>query len=363
MNSKQRVHAALKRQPVDRVPVWMWFHPQTACRLAAELDIPPAALPVALGDDIRQAWVGNNHGMEGIRHERDGEGHTDPWGVRWEKHGAFNQIVHAPLQEATPAELAAYRFPKAHVDELLLQMDPVMRQANEFFVGCDISPCLFEMLTRLRGMENAILDLAEGLPGTDDLLARAEAFAVLLAATACRRCRLDWLWTGDDVGGQNAMIMSPLSWREHIKPRLARIFAVGKAHGLRVAYHSCGAIRPIIPDLIEIGLDVLNPIQANCPGMDPLELKAEFGSRLAFMGGVDTQKLLPTGTPDEVYAATRQLIEAMTADGGGYILAASHTVPPETPSANIFAMYAAAGISRAEIHNRAAAMRAAGRRQ
>jgi len=154
------------------------------------------------------------------------------------------------------------------------------------------------------------------------------------------------------------MIMSPKTWRALVKPHLARTFAVGKAHGLWVAYHCCGALRPIIPDLVEMGLDVLNPVQGNCPGMDPLELKREFGPRLAFMGGVDTQDTLPSGSVYDVRRATTRLLEGMTADGGGYILAASHTIPPETPDANIFALYAVAGITREEIFDRAAAMRA-----
>jgi uroporphyrinogen decarboxylase len=136
---------------------------------------------------------------------------------------------------------------------------------------------------------------------------------------------------------------------------------VGKRHGLYVAFHSCGAIRPIIGDLIDIGVDVLNPIQCNCPGMDPLGLKREFGRDIAFMGGVDTQGVLPNGTVAEVRKATADLLEGMTSDGGGYIFAASHTVPPETPDDNIFAMYDEAGISREEIFDRAAEIRRSSR--
>ena len=155
--------------------------------------------------------------------------------------------------------------------------------------------------------------------------------------------------------------MSPEAWRTLIKPNLRRVFAVGKAKGLWVAYHCCGGLRPIIGDLIEIGMDMLNPVQCNCPGMDPLDLKKEFGESLAFMGGVDTQGVLPSGTVDEVRRATAGLVEGMTADGGGFILAASHTIPPETPDENIFAMYAEAGISREEIFDRAAGIRASRR--
>jgi uroporphyrinogen decarboxylase len=196
------------------------------------------------------------------------------------------------------------------------------------------------------------VELARGL------YAKAGRFGVHLATRACAQFELDWLWTGDDVAGQAGMMMSPQVWRDLIRPLLKDIFDVGKSRGLWVAYHSCGAVRPIIPDLIDIGLDVLNPIQGNCPGMDPLELKKEFGDRLSFMGGVDTQHILPHGSADDVRRATRRLLEGMSADGGGYILAAAHTVPPETPDENIFAMYAEAGVTRQEIEDRAADIRA-----
>jgi uroporphyrinogen decarboxylase len=230
--------------------------------------------------------------------------------------------------------------------------------SQDTFIGCDISPCVYEMYWRLRGMEEALLDMAMAPDFADTMLARCADFAVELGEQACQRFPLDWLWTGDDVASQQGMIMSPDTWRRLIKPHLARTFAVGKAHGLPVAYHCCGALRPIIPDLIEIGMDVLNPVQSSCPGMDPLELKREFGRDLAFMGGLDTQNMLPFATADEVRCETERLLDGMTADGGGYILAASHTIPPETPDENIFAMYAAAGISREEIYDRAAALRA-----
>ena len=207
-------------------------------------------------------------------------------------------------------------------------------------------------------MEDAMLDMAGDPALAAEMFRRAADFAIDLGKAACERFPLDWFWTGDDVAGQRGMMFSPAAWRKLVQPHLARVFAVGKRHGLPVAYHCCGALRPIIADLIEIGLDVLNPVQSNCPGMDPLELKREFGRHIAFMGGVDTQDLLPNGSAGTVYRATARLVEGMTADGGGYILAASHTISPETPDENIFAMYAAAGISREEIYDRAAALRA-----
>ena len=159
-----------------------------------------------------------------------------------------------------------------------------------------MSPTVFEMYWRLRGMEQAMVDMSESPD---------------LAAEMFRRC------------GE---------------------FAVDLA--------------PIIPDLIDMGLDVLSPVQCNCPGMEALQLKREFGTELSFMGGVDTRGLLPSGTAEEVRRATRVLIDGMTADGGGYILAASHTIPPETPVDNIFAMYHEAGITREQACDRAADIRA-----
>ena len=356
MNSRKRVQAALNRQPTDRVPVFMWFHPDMAVHFAEVLEIPPDRLPEAMGDDVRQAWVNNNYAMEGITHEHDGEGHTDVWGIEWVKSGPFNQVEHAPLENADANKARGYGFPYDSVDELMRNMHPVVAEKDNYFIGCDVSPCAFEMLCRIRGMENAIMDLAADPDLAGDLMDKCVDFARKLSEVACETLPLDWLWTGDDVGGQSGMIMSPASWREMVKPRLARVVEIGTEHNLPVAYHSCGAIRPIIPDLIEIGVTVLNPVQSTCPGMDPAELKEEFGQDLSFMGGVDTQYLLPNGTADEVREATAELLEIMT-EGGGYVLAASHTIPPETPDENVFALYETAGISKEEIMDRAADIR------
>lgn len=357
MNSKERVHLALKRQPVDRIPIFMWFHPITARQLGRLLEIPANRVSEVMGDDVKQTWVANNHAMEGIVHEHEGEGHDDDWGIKWVKINEFNQIVHSPLENATQEEIINYQFPYHRIEQLLTNMEKVVSYSEKYFMGCDTSPNLFEMVCRLRGMENALLDLISEKKITIDLLQKCEDFSKELSKKACERFSLDWLWTGDDVAGQRSMMMNPDLWRELVKPRMKNIVDVGKSRGLWVAHHSCGSVRPIIPDLIEIGVDVLNPIQCNCPGMDAFELKKEFGLDLAFMGGIDTQGLLPTGTAIEVQKYTTELIEKMTSDGGGFILAASHTIPPETPFDNIFSMYDAAGVTQEEIFDRAADVR------
>jgi len=357
MTSKERVHRALRRRPVDRVPIFMWYHPQTRHRLGRLLGIPPKYVPEVMGDDIRQAWVSNNHAMEGIVHENDGQSHVDDWGIEWTRIDGFNQISRYPLAGADDRQLLQYEFPSGRIDPLVDLMKPVMKSARDYFVGCDVSPCVFEMSWRLRGMEKTLMEMVLNPYLTQEMMRRCTEFSIELSETACRRFDLDWLWLGDDAGGQQSMLMSPAIWREMVKPLLKQNADVGKRHGIYVAFHSCGAIRPIIGDLIEIGVQVLNPVQCNCPGMNPLDLKKEFGKDLAFMGGVDTQGVLPHGTADQVRKATAQLLEGMTTDGGGYILAASHTVPPETPDENIFAMYDEAGITKQEIFDKAAQIR------
>jgi len=357
MTSKGRVHFALQRKPTDRVPIFMWYHPQTAKRLGKLLEIPAKYVPLAMGDDIRQAWVSNNYAMEGIVHEHDGQSHVDDWAIEWTRTGGFNQISKYPLADAGEKQVLQYKFPFGRIDPLVDLMKPVIESEDDYFVGCDVSPCVFEMYWRLRGMENTLMEIALKPNLTRKMLRRCAEFSIELSEAACQRFDLDWLWLGDDAAGQQSMLMSPDIWRQMVKPLLKQNAEVGKRHGVYVAFHSCGAIRPIIPDLIEIGVDVLNPIQCSCPGMNPLELKKEFGKDLAFMGGVDTQGVLPNGTADQVRKATAELLEGMTADGGGYIFAASHTVPPETPDDNIFAMYDEAGITKEEIFDRAAQIR------
>jgi uroporphyrinogen decarboxylase len=360
MTSRERVLAALRREPVDRVPVFMWFHPDTAATLARHLGILPHQVDEAMGNDVRQVWVGNNYAMEGIVHEHHGETHTDAWGITWVREGQFNQVQHSPLAGATEELLASYPFPYGAIPDLMQQLERLRPDIGTRFIGADVSPCLFELLCRIRGMEQAIEDLALQPEISASLFDRAMEFSLALTDAAFRALPLDWLWTGDDVAGQQCMMMNPRQWRTLIKPRLARIVAAGTDRNVPVAHHCCGAMRDIIPDLIEIGVTVLNPIQFGCTGMDASALKREFGTSLTFMGGLDTIGLIPRGSAGEVYAATRDLIDTMTIDGGGFILAASHTIPPETPVANIFAMYAAAGITGEEIFGTAVVIQSRG---
>jgi len=130
-------------------------------------------------------------------------------------------------------------------------------------------------------------------------------------------------------------------WHEFIRPTLAAMSRIPKRHGSYYYQHSCGAVRDLIPELIDVGVDVLDPLQVKAAGMSPAELKAEFGGRLCLSGGVDEQELLPRGTPDQVARAVGELIDVMAPDGG-FILGPTHNFQADIPTENILAMYRAA---------------------
>lgn len=191
----------------------MWFHPDTAAILAKHLGIAPHQVDEAMGNDVRQVWVGNNYAMEGIVHEHDGETHTDAWGITWVREGQFNQVQHSPLAEATDEQVGAYVFPYGAIPELMQQLERLRPHAGTRFIGADVSPCLFELLCRVRGMEQAIEDLALQPEISASLFGRATEFSLALSDAAFRTLPLDWLWTGDDVAGQQCMMMNPRQWR------------------------------------------------------------------------------------------------------------------------------------------------------
>ena len=133
-------------------------------------------------------------------------------------------------------------------------------------------------------------------------------------------------------------MFSPEMWRRFFKSQLTELMGVCHDAGIHTFYHSCGSIVPIIPDLIEAGVDILDPIQTKAEGMVPEVLKEKFGNDLVFHGGVDEQELLPRGTVEDVTAEVRHLISTL-GQGGGYILSSSHTLQPDTPPENIVAMF------------------------
>ena len=199
---------------------------------------------------------------------------------------------------------------------------------------------LFEAAWPLRGYENMLADmLAE--PQIAEYFLDAELDFNIATATAAAEAGADMICVGDDIGNQNCLTVSAELWRRMLKPRWAKIFAAARAvkPDIVVWFHSCGCIREIIPDLIEIGLDILNPIQPEC--MDIWEIHRQFKDVLSFDGGLGTQKVMPFGTPKDVEAAVKKLAETFGANGG-LILAPSHVLEPEVPVDNVKAFIDAA---------------------
>ena len=193
----------------------------------------------------------------------------------------------------------------------------------------------FDFAWLIRGYEEFLLDLASGEESAAILMDRvSDTVADLVRNVAARGA--DIVGVGEDVGTQNALIMSPATWRREIKPRFRKIIAAAKGARPDVLffYHSDGQIEEIIPDLIEIGVDILNPVQPEC--MDPGKIKSLYGDRLAFWGAVGTQTVMPHGTPAEVRDTVHRLFRTM-GKGGGYVCAPSHTLEPEVPWDNIVA--------------------------
>jgi uroporphyrinogen-III decarboxylase len=153
--------------------------------------------------------------------------------------------------------------------------------------------------------------------------------------------RIDFFRIGDDFGTQKGLLIGAAQWREFFQPALEALAQTAHRHGARLYLHSCGSVRALIPDFIASGVDVLDPLQVQAAGMNPAELKAEFGRRLCFSGGVDEQELLPRGTPSRIQVEVKRLLDIMAREGG-FFLGPTHNFQDDIPTPNITAMYAAA---------------------
>ncbi len=148
----------------------------------------------------------------------------------------------------------------------------------------------------------------------------------------------DFFRIGDDFGGQNGLLFSPYTWRKMLKPALHRLSKIAHSYDAYYYHHSCGSVRELIPDFIEIGIDVLDPVQVRAAGMNPSELKYEYGEKISFSGGIDEQVLLREGSPADVRRGVRELIDAMGRDGG-FFIGPTHNFQVDIPTGNIVAMY------------------------
>ncbi|HJW90921.1 MAG TPA: uroporphyrinogen decarboxylase family protein [Anaerolineales bacterium] len=350
MKHRDRVLAALSHQEPDRCPMQVSFTPEFADRLRADLNLKGKAihnphgggntyeLERALDEDMLLTSVG----WANSYYQQAGD-YSDEWGIDWRSQeyttpygiGSYTEISRHPL--ADDRAVADYTGPDPNRPELYYEAERVTREFRDeyWIVGVTVTT-IFECAWALRGYEKLLTDFVLKPDLADHILEIPYRYH-LTAAKKLVEMGVDMVWLGDDIGAQSRMLISPRHWRAFLKPRLANYIAELKSINpqLKVAYHSDGNILPIIPELIEIGLDVLNPVQPAC--MDPAELKKAFGDRLCFWGSMDEQHTLPFGSPGEVQA---EVLERLTTlgKGGGLILGPTHHVQLDTPMENFWAM-------------------------
>ena len=355
MRHRERVLAALNHEEADRCPMQVSFTPEFAARLRKELCLkesfhnPHGAgntyqLETALGEDMlitSVGWANSYYANETYAAGR--ESYTDEWGVGWKNieydtrfgRGFYTEICSHPL--ADHRALDGYMPPDPARPELYLDAEVLLRQFREeyWIVGATVCT-VFETAWALRGYAQLMMDLVSDPDLADSILDVPFRYH-LHAACKLVEMGVDMIWIGDDVGAQNAMILSPQIWRQFMKPRLAVFVATikGLNPDLKVAYHTDGCVYPIVPELIEIGIDVLNPIQPR--SMDPVTLKERHGHKLCFWGSIDEQYTLPFGTPDEVRDEVLTRLRTLGRNGG-LILGPTHHVQLDTPMENFRAL-------------------------
>jgi uroporphyrinogen decarboxylase len=352
---RERVLLALAHRDTDRVPVDFMATPEAWARLQRHLGIDDREETLRyLGIDLRhprQPYVGPP-----IVCDSDGTW-LDTWGVRRRRvehqGGAYEEIAAHPLANITnPCELARYNWPKpewwdAHaLAEEIRQLDAQEDYAIALEEFGDPGG-IFEIAWYLRGMERFLVDMATQPELAYAIMKHVTDFylGMLERVMAAAGDRIDFIWTSDDIAHQHGQIMSMKIWRELVAPHHRRLNRRIHNLGSKVMYHCCGAVRPFIPGLIELGVDVLDVLQFSAAGMDPQEIKREFGRRLCFHGGMDVQSTLPMGSEAEVRRVTHERISVLGRDGG-YILAPTHNIQVDTPPANVVAMYSEAGSAR-----------------
>jgi uroporphyrinogen decarboxylase len=299
-------------------------------------------LETAIGEDLLLTSVGwvNSYYRPGYE---TCESYVDEWGVTWKTAeyttrfgmGRYTEPAGHPLEN--DQAIASYTAPDPTRPALYAEAERVVAEfGDEYWIVGVVVTTVFECAWALRGYAQLLMDLV----ASPDTAGRILDFPFHYHQEVARRLAelgVDMIWLGDDVGGQSSMLMSPGVWRRFLKPRLSSIIATVKAvkPGVKVAYHSDGWIEPIIPELIEIGVDVLNPCQ---PGaMDLLELGRRYGRQLSFWGSIDIQHTLPFGKPSDVTAEVRERV-ATLGRAGGLILGPTHNVQLDTPLENFWAM-------------------------
>lgn len=375
MNSRERIFKALNHEEPDRVPydlagiTWTGIT-NTAYQnlrkylgmetsepewsdVIQQIVIPSEDILNELRVDTRGVFPLTSHNWDVYSKLVDrGEywEYYDEWSFvhHFPKDGFWFSLVKSPMEEADFDQdniVEDFSWPDAG-DPLRFRglREKAIRFRNQDKIVMTKGLCagLFEMHQRVRGMENAMIDHMLFSKNSDKLAGKLADLKMEFWDKALDELGdvVDIVGEGDDYGTQESQLISPDQFRSNYKPHFKRLlkFIKEKAPGVKIIFHSCGNVRPIIPDLIEMEVDILNPVHTNATGMEPHQLKIDFGDSIVFWGGgVDTQKVLPTGTTQEVIDDVKKNIEAL-APGGGFVFNTVHNIQAEVPPENIMAM-------------------------
>ena len=370
MTSRERVRAALEHREPDRIPVCIGGtgNKLTESRvevLKRHFGIEGDSEPVlvgpqvmrldnrvldALGTDVRYVYMRPPAGFRS--REAPGGGWYYDWGLIYREHpvSKMYEYTNHPLAEATITDLDSMEVPdprdparwtglREEAQRLYEQTDCALVAYRPKYNG------VFELCQVLRGTEKLLIDMLLNPDFVEALFWKVASVIkeLYMAQLDAIGDFVEWVEMGDDLGAQSGPLISPALYQRLLKPVHADMIRAVKAHpsGTRVMFHSCGSIMRFIPDFIENGVDILHPIQVAAKNMDPAQIKAGYGDRLCFLGGVDAQHNLREGTPATVAAEVEQRIQQM-GHGGGYILAPSHNIGDDVPLENILAFFEAA---------------------
>ncbi len=350
MNHRERVEAALSHEIPDRCPMQISFTPEFAERLESHIgkNVKKNHNPHGGGNrynlecELDQDLLLTSIGWANSYYMAD-EPYTDEWGIGWDikKYstkfgtGIYTEINNHPLDDDSAVD--SYKPPDPHRRELYEDAARTIRDfRNEYWIVGVTVTTVFETAWALRGLDKMMMDFVLNPELADRILDIPFRYHLTIAKKLVEM-GVDMIWAGDDVGTQNSMLISPELWRTFLKPRMAEFIEELKNinPNVKIAYHSDGVIDPIIPELIDIGLDVLNPVQPAC--MDPWKIKQKYGDKLCFWGTIDEQYTLPFGAPDEVKREVLKRLKTV-GKGGGLIIGPTHHVQLDTPLENFWAM-------------------------
>jgi uroporphyrinogen decarboxylase len=347
MNHRERILAAIRRQPVDRLPSDLWTTPEAWQKLTDHFNTrEPLEIYEKLDiDKIIEIWpdyVGPPFPVAG-----SDDLHFNEWGMGHRRQGfgsgEYDEQVTFPLAEAeTIADLDRFPWPSPE-DYDFASLPGVAAKTPGRAISCGYS-AIFYMHNKLRGLELSLMDPLLRPEFTHALLERVSDFIIAHHRRSfdALRGQMDLTQVTDDFGAQQGLLISPRTFDRFYRAPIQRSIDLAKSYGLLVFHHDDGDLRPLLPRLVEMGIDVLNPIQWRCGNWDLEALKAEFGGKICFHGGVDNQQTLPFGTPEDVRSEVRWLKRTLGADGTGFIIAPCHNLQAITPIENMLALYEAA---------------------